>query len=72
MLLASLRFALPEKTMSDEIDKFLPRFAYIPTILEWLGRQDSNLRMRGSKPRALTRLGDVPVVSKSTAVQSLM
>ncbi len=26
----------------------------------WLGRQDSNLRMRGSKPRALP-LGDVPV-----------
>ena len=56
MLLASLRFALPEKTMSDEIDKLLPRFAYTPTIFEWLGRQDSNLRMRGSKPRALTDL----------------
>jgi hypothetical protein len=26
----------------------------------WLGRQDSNLRIRGSKPRALP-LGDVPI-----------
>ncbi len=25
-------------------------------IQKWLGRQDSNLRMRGSKPRALTNL----------------
>ena len=36
---------------------------YSPTspLCKWLGRQDSNLRMRGSKPRALP-LGYAPVI----------
>jgi hypothetical protein len=30
-------------------------------LLKWLGRQDSNLRMLGSKPSALP-LGDGPII----------
>ena len=57
MLLASFRLALPEKIISDEVDTFQPRIFMHPLRKnEWLGRQDSNLRMRGSKPRALTIL----------------
>ena len=36
--------------------------------LNWLGRQDSNLGMRGSKPRALP-LGDAPINCKHPSDQ---
>ena len=74
MLLASLRFAFPEKTISDAIVTTRPVKFLALCQSEWLGRQDSNLRMRGSKPRALTSLAtsqktDFIRISRAATVQ---
>ena len=68
MLLANLRFALPEKIINDEIDTFLPRFSNRMRLAGTAGFEPANA---GIKTPCLNQLGDVPVVVISIAVQQV-
>ena len=59
--LASAMFEPPEKSikLANRCPSMSPRSIY----RKWLGWQDSNLRMPGSKPGALP-LGDTPIFTK--------
>jgi hypothetical protein len=59
---------------TDRFDQWLYRPMAVSIngcIDQWLGRQDSNLGMLGSKPSALP-LGDAPIVSQDVVVLSAL
>jgi hypothetical protein len=47
-------------TLESNLEVLILPYSPLRDVHTWLGRQDSNLRIRGSKPRALP-LGDVPI-----------
>ncbi len=50
---------LSRYTLESNLEVLILPYSPLYDVHAWLGRQDSNLRIRGSKPRALP-LGDVP------------